>query len=170
MGGPRQDRVDLVILVWASWAEASRPSLSTARELGRKHAPGIEVVTIDLAERAVRVPAAVLRLTDVNDAARDTEDPAISRAGSTDRPPGEEAGVADAGEARATGGSTAPGDETPAGPDGELSTELLRDRLRIDVVPTWIRAAVGKDGTSREVARRAGARPKHEVETDLFRA
>lgn len=168
-GGPRQDRAGLVILVWASWAEASRPSLSTARELGRKHAPGIEVVAIDLAEETVRVPDAVLRLCAAREPARDADDGAMPGADGADRPPGEGTALSDVREGRAAESATSHGGETATGADAEVSTEVLLDRLGIDVVPTWIRAVVGEDGTAREIARREGARPKHEVETTLFR-
>lgn len=138
-GGP--DR--LVLLVWASWADASRPSVTTARELGRRHAPRVAVEIVDIGEESVRVGAALGTLL----RSRETEgDP-------------QAAVPHDGGDGVSMGAVLDPG--------------ALLESLGIEVVPTWIACVRDDDPhgdgpTWRECGRLRGARPKHEVEAALF--
>lgn len=119
----------IVLLLWASWADPSRPSVTVARELARKHHGGVEVLALDIAAPTVTLP------------------------------PGTEIVAASPGS-RLT---------------GEVPSDLLIDRLRVDVIPTWIRFERSPARTEDdlpawcEVVRREGARPKHDVEGTIFR-
>lgn len=152
-------RRPVVMLVMASWAEASRPSLSTIRELGRRHADRVDSLLVDLADDPVtpvhvagseRGVQGLRLLADVP--------------GTGDENAAEAPSAADAGFLL----------EAPATVDAVL------DGLRIDLLPTWLRFECHEQGgdvdhgpvaphaTLRETARVVGATPKHRVEAELY--
>lgn len=163
---PGSDRQDaLVLLFWASWATPSRPSLSTARELARRHQESIEVLVVDIAEPLVALPPGYRVVVGDPAPARRAPDPGSEESGAV--PPD-----------RPVSGTDDPTSARPRLLRDEVPSEDLLGALQVSVVPTWVRLERARahraddDRTAawQETSRLEGARAKHEVERTIFTA